>query len=474
MGGTLSAKAVEPYSAIMVADEAPTFAENYKVCKADTPQEKTSYGNAQGVRILITECTEHDFGYSDSETSGMHKVACKLCSVFREEAHDFSFGSEPSDQMKHYLTCACGAKSVTAEYHNFVCTPNNDSLTHGTACSVCGYEKADSSSEEHDFTSDKTLCSKCGFKRGVSIRFGDTLINREKFADVLDLAMGGSGSSTDGIITVYGGEECFPGTQITVKWGKFTIDLNGAELAFPGITLFDINRNANETPTAITGPVYKVNDNTPQTLHTSGRVIGTVGTMKYTTGNPESADTVWSDTPLTSRDAGEFVVYYKVFGDSNHLDSAYGTISCRIAKYKLAYEIVCLPKVYDGTKNGDPKNIASITFFGAEDKTKVVLTEKDYTVESIVYESENVGGNLGTIPVSATASVKLNDTNTASNYELAEDQSSASGCITPARIEGIDFHGYTFKVLYINTYAKTIKDPLDVYSKGSYIYAVLI
>lgn len=81
----------------------------------------------------------------------------------------------------------------------------------------------------------------------MSIRFGDTLINREKFADVLDLAMGGSGSSTDGIITVYGGEECFPGTQITVKWGKFTIDLNGAELAFPGITLFDINRNANVT-----------------------------------------------------------------------------------------------------------------------------------------------------------------------------------------------------------------------------------
>lgn len=247
MGGTLSAKAVEPYSAIMVADEAPTFAENYKVCKADAPQEKTSYGNAQGVRILITECTEHDFGYAASETSGMHKGACKLCSVFHEEAHDFSFGSEFCDQMKHYLTCACGAKSVTTEYHNFVCTPNNDSLTHGTACSVCGYEKEDSSSEEHDFTSDKTLCSKCGFKRGVSIRFGDTLINREKFVDALDLAMGGSGSSTDGVITVYGDEECFPGTQITVKWGKFTIDLNGAELAFPGITLFDINRTANVT-----------------------------------------------------------------------------------------------------------------------------------------------------------------------------------------------------------------------------------
>ena len=66
--------------------------------------------------------------------------------------------------------------------------------------------------------------------------------------------------------------------------------------------------------------------------------------MKYTTDDPENAAAVWSDAPLTSRDAGEFAVYYKVFGDENHLDSDYGTITCRVAKYKLAYEIVCLPK----------------------------------------------------------------------------------------------------------------------------------
>ena len=212
-----------------------------------------------------------------------------------------------------------------------------------------------------------------------------------------------------------------------------------------------------ETPTAITGLVYRVNDNTPQALHTSGRVIGTVGTMKYTTDDPENAAAVWSDVPLTSRDAGEFAVCYKVFGDKNHLDSDYGTITCRVAKYKLAYEIVCLPKVYDGTKNGDPKNIKSIEFYGAEDANITAdLTEKDYTVESIVYESENVGGNLGTLPVDATAVVKLSDTKAASNYELAVDGNKACGCITPARIEGVDFHGYTHKVRYIDTYAKTI------------------
>ena len=230
--------------------------------------------------------------------------------------------------------------------------------------------------------------------------------------------------------------------------GKVSIKVNKASLV-EGVDY--------ETPTAVTGLVYKVNDNTPQTLHTSGRVIGTVGTMKYTTDDPENAAAVWSDAPLTSRDAGEFAVYYKVFGDENHLDSDYGTITCRVAKYKLAYEIVCLPKVYDGTKNGDPKNIKSIEFYGAEDANITAdLTEKDYTVESIVYESENVGGNLGTLPVDATAVVKLSDTKAASNYELAVDGNKACGCITPARIEGIDFHGYTHKVRYIDTYAKTI------------------
>ena len=230
--------------------------------------------------------------------------------------------------------------------------------------------------------------------------------------------------------------------------GKATIKVNKAPLT-EGADY--------EKPTAITDLVYKVSDDTPQALHTSGHVIGTFGTMKYTLGDPENAATVWSDTPITSRDAGEFVVYYKVFGDENHLDSAYGTIECSIAKYKLVYKIVCLPKVYDGTKNGDPKNIKSIEFHGAENADITVdFAEKDYTIESIIYDSENVGENLGTVPVLATATVKLSDTKTASNYELAADGNKAYGCITPARIEGIDFHGYTYKVRYIDTYAKTV------------------
>lgn len=87
---------------------------------------------------------------------------------------------------------------------------------------------------------------------------------------------------------------------------------------------------------------------------------------------------------------------------------------------------------------------------------KVDLAEQDYTIDSITYDSQNVGQNLGTIPVSATAVVTLRDTKAANNYELADKGNQAYGCITPARIENVDFHGYTYKVRYIDTPAKTV------------------
>ena len=39
---------------------------------------------------------------------------------------------------------------------------------------------------------------------------------------------------------------------------------------------------------------------------------------------------------------------------------------------------------------------------------------------------------------------------------MAEEGNEAYGCITPARIENVDFHGYTYKVRYIDTHAKTV------------------
>ena len=153
--------------------------------------------------------------------------------------------------------------------------------------------------------------------------------------------------------------------------------------------------------------------------------------MKYTLGDPESADTVWSEEPVASRNAGEFTVHYKVFGDENHLDSNYGEIKCSIAKYKLTYSVLCLPKTYDGTKNGDRANIKSIKFVSAnDDSVEIALTkDTDYIIEGIEYESENVGANLGTEAVSAKATIKLKN-NAEINYKITGGK--AFGCITPA------------------------------------------
>ena len=100
---------------------AGALAENYKVCKASNPQEKTTYGRNDGVKILITECTEHIWRYTASETKGMHKVACGLCSMFSEEKHDFSLSGgakaeaviESSDAKTYYETLEKAAAAVS-------------------------------------------------------------------------------------------------------------------------------------------------------------------------------------------------------------------------------------------------------------------------------------------------------------------------------------------------------------------------
>ena len=178
---------------------AGALAENYKVCKASNPQEKTTYGRNDGVKILITECTEHIWRYTASETKGMHKVACGLCSMFSEEKHDFSLSGGARDNMRHYLKCACGEVSDTVYVHEIAYTPNRDTLTHHRACKVCGYTESDGGDEVHNFTANKALCTFCGFKRGASAEVNGTLTNCETLEEAIKIA-----SEKDGIVTLYG------------------------------------------------------------------------------------------------------------------------------------------------------------------------------------------------------------------------------------------------------------------------------
>lgn len=251
MGGTVTAKGVEGEYNIFAYNTA-TIAENYKVCKADDPQTKTGYGYTDGEKIMITECTDHVFGYRTSETSGKHTRYCTLCSVSYEEDHIFNVYGGEYDETSHSLKCECGATTDVREAHDFECFYCDDTLTHQKECKVCRYGKSETA-EEHDFSEDPTLCGKCGFKRAASVKIGDTLVNCGTLLEAIDKAAGASETSkTDGVITLYGGEDCFPEHDppkplITVKWGRFTIDFNGAELSFPQATLFRLEENAEVT-----------------------------------------------------------------------------------------------------------------------------------------------------------------------------------------------------------------------------------
>ena len=223
--------------------------------------------------------------------------------------------------------------------------------------------------------------------------------------------------------------------------GKAIITVNKAAVPDDKITA---------RPEKVDGLVY--DDDTPLVLHTEGRVADGYGTMKYTTVNPETAaDGDWQDTPISARNAGDYIIYYKVFGDENHLDSAYGTIECGIAKYKLTYSVVCSSKVYDGSTAGDPKKVDNVTFYSDADSSKEItgfVNGTDYTVDKIEYKSANVGGNLGTLPVDATATLSLLG-DTAINYTLTDG--TASGLITPAPFTDIDFNSYTYEICYGET-----------------------
>lgn len=243
MGGTFTAKTVKSCNTMSLHGNEPTLAENYKICKADEPQEKSEYSNTNGKKILITECTQHIWTHYPSETKGMRKLACYLCSVFREEPHEFNLFGGESDNMKHNLKCVCGAVSESKEYHTLVYTPNSDTLTHRYGCKVCDYEDTNNSGE-HDFTKNRTLCADCGFKRGTSLKTEDTLKNFTRLTDAIETA---GYSDKNGIITLYGGEECFPGNRINIIKGNFAIDFVDAELSFPGLCLFNVHSNADVT-----------------------------------------------------------------------------------------------------------------------------------------------------------------------------------------------------------------------------------
>lgn len=184
--------------------------------------------------------------------------------------------------------------------------------------------------------------------------------------------------------------------------GKSTVTVNKAELT-EGVDY--------TAPAAVEGLVY---NGTSQTLHTSGRVSGSIGTIKFTAAPDDEAS--WNTQPLTGLNANEsYAVYYKVFGDKNHSDTdAIRIDNCTIAKrpvtitnkpgddgYQTAYMYgnrIFDPKESEfeivGSENG-----ATFSYEWTEPKPEMYSELGDYEVKVIVGATNNTAGAVLKVPV---------------------------------------------------------------------------
>lgn len=230
-------------------------------------------------------------------------------------------------------------------------------------------------------------------------------------------------------------------TTYSSTTGTAQITVNKADIPDSAITT---------VPTAIAELEYKHGDNTPQVLHTEGTVAEGYGTIKYTAANPETAtESDWQDTPISMVDAGDYAIYYKVSGDSNHNDSkSYEIKDCHIEKYGLFYTVKCKDKPYDGTTDAEVESV-KFQVSGRTDSEEIKLTDGvDYEIKNLKYESANPNGYLGYDRVYATCDITLKDTPAARNYKLAENGDLIYGYIRTTKFPDFEAHDYEFELRY--------------------------
>ncbi len=228
-------------------------------------------------------------------------------------------------------------------------------------------------------------------------------------------------------------------TTYSSTTGTARITVNKADIPDSAITT---------VPTAIAELEYKHGDNTPQVLHTEGTVAAGYGTIKYTAANPETAaESDWQDTPISMVDAGDYAIYYKVFGDSNHNDSkSYKIEDCHIEKYGLFYTIICKAKPYDGTTDAEVESV-KFQVSGNANSEEIKLNDGvDYEIKNLKYKSPDPNGYLGLDRVYATCDITLKDTPAAHNYKLAGNL--IYGYIRTIKFTDFEAHDYEFELRY--------------------------
>ena len=192
----------------------------------------------------------------------------------------------------------------------------------------------------------------------------------------------------------------------------------------------------------------------PQVLHTEGSVEDGWGTMMYTTVNPETAAASdWQTTPISAADAGDYTIYYKVFGTENYLDSDYGTIECHIEKYELGYNVICKKKTYDATTEAEFESIKFFPYSSGDEEVK--FSSDDYEVKNLKYNSPNAGAGFGEGAVEASGDVSLKDTSATRNYKLKEGGRIYGYIKTAVFPDVANFHDYEFEIRYNDMAPKT-------------------
>ena len=179
--------------------------------------------------------------------------------------------------------------------------------------------------------------------------------------------------------------------------GKATVKVNKATPAFTA-------------PTAQENLTYTGQE---QALITAGSVTD-YGTMQYSL----TENGTYSQNIPTGTDAGAYTVWYRVFGDANHNDTAPASVPVSIGKKPLTITgVTAVPKLYDGTTDA---GITSVTFDGVN-----LNRGTDYTVTAS-FDDAGVGSGKN-----VTATVTLMG-QTAKNYFLEQSSFTTTASITKA------------------------------------------
>ena len=122
----------------------------------------------------------------------------------------------------------------------------------------------------------------------------------------------------------------------------------------------------------------------------------------------------------TGTDAGTYTVWYRVFGDANHNDTAPASVVVSIGKKPLTITgVTAASKTYDGTTNAD---ISSVTFDGVN-----LNRGTDYNVTAS-FDDASVGKDKN-----ITATVTLTE-QVAKNYALEQNSFLTTGSITAKKV----------------------------------------